>query len=114
MSRYPFARCSCGSSMLKPTERPPPSFAPRFAASITWAVRIRRSSTRLEAVRNVRRVHAEHEQRRQREVHQAHQQPAVRSDAVVLLQLRMTAELPAPPELRAGEEQDDDQDRVRP
>ena len=29
------ASCSCGSSMLKPTEKPPPSLAPRFAASIT-------------------------------------------------------------------------------
>ena len=27
--------CSCGSSMLKPTEQPPPSCAPRFAPSIT-------------------------------------------------------------------------------
>ena len=27
--------CSWGSSMLKPTDRPPPSCAPRFAASIT-------------------------------------------------------------------------------
>ena len=27
--------CSCGSVMLKPTERPPPSLQPRFAASIT-------------------------------------------------------------------------------
>ena len=27
--------CSCGSSMLKPTLRPPPSWQPRFAASIT-------------------------------------------------------------------------------
>ena len=35
MSRYGFDACSCGSSMLKPTESPPPSCAPRFAASIT-------------------------------------------------------------------------------
>src|SRR3977135_843874 len=35
MSRYLFANCSCGSTMLKPTERPPPSLQPRFAASIT-------------------------------------------------------------------------------
>ena len=35
MSRYGFAPCSCGSSMLKPTLRPPPSLQPRFAASIT-------------------------------------------------------------------------------
>src|SRR5919201_3885768 len=35
MSRYGFDRCSCGSRMLKPTERPPASRAPRFAASIT-------------------------------------------------------------------------------
>ena len=35
MSQYGFRPCSCGSRMLKPTERPPPSFAPRFAASIT-------------------------------------------------------------------------------
>ena len=35
MSRYGFGRCSCGSSMLKPDREPPPSCAPRFAASIT-------------------------------------------------------------------------------
>src|SRR6476469_664561 len=35
MSRYGFTCCSCGSSMLKPTESPPPSLHPRFAASIT-------------------------------------------------------------------------------
>src|SRR6185437_3577713 len=35
MSRYGFSCCSCGSSMLKPTESPPPSRQPRFAASIT-------------------------------------------------------------------------------
>src|SRR4051794_4273686 len=32
---YSFIRCSCGSSIPKPTERPPPSRQPRFAASIT-------------------------------------------------------------------------------
>src|SRR2546423_795037 len=35
MSRYGFSCCSCGSSMLKPTLRPPPSLQPRFAASMT-------------------------------------------------------------------------------
>ena len=35
MSRYGFDACSCGSRMLKPTESPPASRAPRFAASIT-------------------------------------------------------------------------------
>ena len=35
MSRYGFAPCSCGSSMLKPTEGRRPRCAPRFAASIT-------------------------------------------------------------------------------
>ena len=32
---YGFGSCSCGSSMLKPTDRPPASWAPRLAASIT-------------------------------------------------------------------------------
>ena len=32
---YAFIPCSCGSSIPKPTESPPPSRQPRFAASIT-------------------------------------------------------------------------------
>src|SRR3954451_23240169 len=35
MSSHGFSCCSCGSTMLKPTESPPPSLQPRFAASIT-------------------------------------------------------------------------------
>ncbi len=35
MSQYAFNPCSCGSSMLNPTDSPPASLHPRFAASIT-------------------------------------------------------------------------------
>src|SRR5215813_3086227 len=31
---YGFANCSCGSSIESPTDFPPASYAPRFAASI--------------------------------------------------------------------------------
>src|SRR5919199_284298 len=87
--------------MLNPTDSPPPSLAPRFAASIT------------PGPPPVTTAQPRSEKRREAEVHEPHQQPAARRDAVVLLQLRMAAHLPAPPELGAGEEQDDDQDRVR-
>ena len=38
----------------------------------------------------------------------------MRLDTVVLLHLRVPAHPPAAPQLRRGQEQDDDQDRVRP
>src|SRR5205814_6004993 len=56
----------------------------------------------------------EDEQRRKPEVQQPYEKAVARRDAVVVLRLRMPSELPAPPQLRGGEQQDDDQDRVRP
>src|ERR1700674_27641 len=86
MSRYGFASCSCGSSILKPTLRPPPSLQPRFAASITpgpppvitaqpaspksFAVaRAAAYSDESSPIRaDPRREHADHEQRREADV----------------------------------------------
>src|SRR6266576_1922494 len=50
---------------------------------------------------------------REAQVQHSDDQPLMRLDAVVLLHLGVVAQLPAAPQLRGREEQDDDQDRVR-
>src|SRR5260221_220719 len=80
MSMYGFDPCSWGSSMLKPTERPPPSLQPRFAASITpgpppVTTAQPASANRTGVVTAVGRADREHVDRVQREADVAEHEP---------------------------------------
>src|SRR6266542_4328039 len=114
---------TAGRSILSTTSKPCRNSSAMEATccsrstAFSSAERIRLSSIRaalLEVAGYVRCVHAEHEQHRETEVEHPYDHALVRLDLVVLLHLLMAPSLPPAPELRGGEDQDNDQDRVRP
>src|ERR671931_491558 len=98
MSRYGFDSCSCGSSMLKPTESPPPSRAPRFAASMTPGP----PPVTIANPASASRVDPEHEQRGEPEVRDRGDEAPTRSNRVVRLRTGVVARLPSLQELNRG------------
>src|SRR6266511_5780698 len=107
------------STASKPSRNSSAIEATCFSRSTAFssAERIRLSSIKaalLEVAGHVRRVHAEHEEHCETEVEHSDDHALVWLDLVVLLHLGKAPSLPPAPELRGGEDQDDDQDRVRP